>query len=250
MTIDIVPDVPMETRLTTAHGGVRPVTRGIVIHATRGPTYPEPGEALVDTLDREYHVAVAYMLNPANEVSPHFCVGPRIVCRMVHDDNVAWHAQQHNQTHLGIEVAQPSYQPEFVEFEYLATAEICAHWCLKYAIPPVRVMDSDLAGIIGHEQTDQGRRDGKTDPGWRWDWPKFMFLVQEKVREFGMSPAEKAQIDQQTRAIFQVLDGKLIPLCDEYRRAIGPSALEEAIRALHGDLWAPTAKIRQVADLP
>src|SRR5512138_2290521 len=106
MSEDIVPQgVPLETRLTAAHAGVRPVTRGIVLHSTRGPSRQQAGESLEDWLDREYHGNVAYMLNPANEVSPHFCVGPKLCARMVHDDIVAWHAREHNQTHLGIEIA-------------------------------------------------------------------------------------------------------------------------------------------------
>ncbi len=183
MSVDITPGVPWESRPTEAHGGTRPRTGGIVLHSTRGPTRASAGEALAATLEREYSAAVRYMLNPANEVSPHFCVGPTKVARMVPDDLIAWHAKEHNQTHLGIEIAQPAYCPEFVEFQYDATAEICAHWCWTYGLAALHVTDSDRNGIIGHEETDQGRRDGKSDPGAGWDWDHFIPKVVARLRE-------------------------------------------------------------------
>lgn len=179
MSTDIAPaGVPLEIRFTQAHAGIRPVTRGIVLHSTRGPSRQRAGETLEAWLDREYHAAVGYMLNASNEVSPHFCVGPSLCARMVHDDNVAWHAREHNQTHLGIEIAQPSNCPPFTDSEVDYTARICAAWCDKYKIPAVHVTDSDQAGIIGHEETDQGRRDGKSDPGVKWNWAAFIPKVQ------------------------------------------------------------------------
>lgn len=211
MSEDIAPGIPLEVRLTEAHGGKRPVTGGIVLHSTRGPTRPMPGEALAATLEREYGAAVRYMLNPANEVSPHFCVGPTRVARMVHDDAVAWHAREHNQTHLGIEIAQPAYCPEFVAFEYDATAEICARWCWKYGLAPVHVTDVDRRGIIGHEDTDQGRRDGKSDPGARWDWDRFIPKVAARLEELeGAEPAYR-MVGEEIRAFLRAHPGLGVP---------------------------------------
>jgi N-acetyl-anhydromuramyl-L-alanine amidase AmpD len=180
---DVVPSGIVEVRLTEAHAGVRPQTRGIVLHSTRGPTRPSVGEGLISVIEREYAVAVRYMLNPANEVSPHFCVGHSRVARMVPDELIAWHAQEHNQTHLGIEIAQPAYCPDFTDEQYRLVAEICARWCLKYRLPAVRVMSVDKPGIIGHEDTTQGKRDHKSDPGAKWEWPRFIQLSQARVDE-------------------------------------------------------------------
>lgn len=132
-------------------------------------------------LRREYAVAVAYMLNPVNEVSPQFCVGPASVARMVPDALVAWHAREHNQTHLGIEIAQPAYCPPFSGYQVKATAEICARWCFAYGLPADRVTDDAKPGIIAHADTAQGRRDGKTDPGAKWPWVPFITETRRRL---------------------------------------------------------------------
>jgi N-acetyl-anhydromuramyl-L-alanine amidase AmpD len=200
---DIVPDCALEARLTEAHGGKRPVTRGIVLHSTRGPTKPAPGEALESVLAREYALAVRYMLDPAHKVSPHFCVGPAKVARMVPDDLIAWHAREHNQTHLGIEVAQPAYCPPFVDWQYEAVAEICARWCRKYGLPPHRVTDVCQPGIIAHSDTAQGRRDGKTDPGCYWDWGRFIPLVERRLIDLERAEANYQTVGEGIRAFLR-----------------------------------------------
>lgn len=141
----------------------------IVIHATRGPG-SRP-------LQQEYEATINWFLNPASQVSAHFVVGPMQICRMVNDGDTAWHAGEINRRSLGIEVAQPSTQPEFLDFQYKATATIVREWCDVHGIPIRRVMTQNSLGIIGHEDSEQGKRSGKTDPGPRWDWDRFMGMV-------------------------------------------------------------------------
>jgi N-acetyl-anhydromuramyl-L-alanine amidase AmpD len=203
MSQDIVPGVPLENKPTAAHAGVRPYTRGIVLHATRGGTRARAGETLAATLEREYAANVRYMQNAAHKVSPHFCVGPTKVARMVADDLVAWHAQQHNQTHLGIEIAQPAYQPDFVDFQYDATAEICAHWCWKYGLAPEHRTNDDQNGIIGHDETDQGRRDHKSDPGAKWDWGRFIPMVKARLRELESAEPQYRTVSEPMQAFLK-----------------------------------------------
>ena len=168
---DIVPAVPLEYRWSVNHAGDRPQTIGIVLHSTRsGQVIP---------LETEYRNAVAWMQR-ANERDScaHFCVGPSKVARMISDHLIGWHAREHNQTHLGIEIAQAYVGQTFAESQFDYTAVICAMWCKKYGIPRVRVLDSAERGIIGHEDTVQGRRDGKTDPGPLFPWARFIVKVE------------------------------------------------------------------------
>ncbi len=146
----------------------RPTTRGCIIHATRS--------GLDIGLESEYTLTVSYMLTPGSN-SSHFVVGPSQVARLVHDQDASWHALENNFTHLGLEVAQPKPATPFTDFQYQATADIVKKWAKAYGIPLTRVFSQAQLGIIGHEDTEQGKRDGKSDPGPQWDWDKFMGLL-------------------------------------------------------------------------
>ena len=195
---DIVPGVPHETQLSPNHGGTRPESRLVILHATRGPTKPQAGEALVATLEREYHNSIAYMCKTlaqgnTSQVSPHFVVGPYMVCRLVHDDAESWAtgnravaAYDLNQESLSIEVAQPAYLPPFVDFQYEACADLTVQWCMKYGIPLEHIApftDATAHGITEHEETRDGRYDGKSDLGDKWDWARFMTACQRRWAE-------------------------------------------------------------------
>ncbi len=93
------------------------------------------------------------------------------------DDLIAWHAREDNQTHIGIEFAQPTIDVLPTEFQYAALAYVCGLLCDKYRIPRKRVMGAGVPGIVGHEDTAQGKRDGKSDPGWAFSWEHFLALL-------------------------------------------------------------------------
>jgi hypothetical protein len=168
--IDTAREFQFETdvRLTANQGGRRSRTIGVVVHATRG------GTANADT---DYRATINFFLAPGTPASAHFVVGPSRVCRMVEDDDQSWHGGVNNATHLGIEIAQPASQPPFSDFQYKAAAAIVREWCRKYDIPAEHVDSQARPGIIGHEETEQGRGVGKTDPGRQFDWAHFMELV-------------------------------------------------------------------------
>jgi hypothetical protein len=160
---------PIEIVPTKAHGGRRTETRNIFIHSTRSgvPSH---------TLEQEYAGTVSYFLSPDGD-SSHYVVGPSKTSRMVDDDNVAYHARENNAWAIGIEIAQPTDAFVYTDYQYKATAEIVYKLCKKYGIPIQHVTSQTQRGIIGHEDSEQGKRDGKSDPGHMWDWTKFLALV-------------------------------------------------------------------------
>lgn len=166
---DIAPNVPTKVALSPNHDGPRAVTMGAFIHSTRsGQNWP---------LQREADSTVGWFLNPASQVSAHFVVGPAGVTRCVHDDDAAWHARENNRSWLGVEIAQPTDLTPYTDFQYAATAEIVRLWAAKYGFPLVRVHSQKHPGVIGHEDSEQGQKDGKTDPGHKFDWPRFLRLL-------------------------------------------------------------------------
>jgi hypothetical protein len=166
---------------------------GVVIHATRG------GRA---DAEADYRATISCFLAPASEVSAHVVVGPNRVCRMVDDADVAWHAEENNRTHLGIELAQPRADTPYSDFQYRAAARIVRRWCESYGLPLEHVGSQYRRGIIGHEETEQGRRCGKSDPGPRFDWDRFMRLVRQDAS--AAPPSREPRLGEGFRAF---LDG-------------------------------------------
>jgi hypothetical protein len=164
------PDLQLvwEERLTDNSERGRPSTRGVVVHSTRGGT---------GNLATEYAATMNWFRNPAAEVSAHVVVGADRVGRCVPDDDIAWHAGENNRTHLGIEIAQSRITDAFTDFQYRASAAVVRQWCDKYGIPMEHVASQNAPGLIGHEEAEQGRRNGKSDPGPKFDWDRFMALV-------------------------------------------------------------------------
>jgi N-acetylmuramoyl-L-alanine amidase len=168
---DIVLSVPTETAIASPanYGPGRARTIGVVLHTTRGGGAPED----------EYGATVAWFRNPAAGVSAHLVVGspaPDRVARCVHDEHTAWHARTANADHLGIEVCQSRDGDPISDFAYAAAAEACRLWAERYGFPLARVYSEATPGLVGHEDTESGRADGKTDPGGAFDWDRFLAL--------------------------------------------------------------------------
>lgn len=150
--------------------GPRAKTIGVVIHTTRGGGRPET----------ELSSTIAWFQNPDAQVSAHLIIGlPPFseVVRCVHDDDIAWHCREANANHLGIEICQPTASYPLTPFQYEAAAEACRLWAKKYGFPLRRVMSQNEPGIVGHEDTEAGKRDHKTDPGPAFDWARFLALL-------------------------------------------------------------------------
>jgi len=93
------------------------------------------------------------------------------------------HAGYLNPRSLGAECCQPTIDTPFTILQITALARDVRHWCDTYGIPKVRVFDEKQAGIIGHEDTAQGKGCGKTDPGPLFPWSKFLALLEDDMTE-------------------------------------------------------------------
>jgi len=89
--------------------------------------------------------------------------------QLVPDIYQAWHAEELNEYYLSIELAQPTIDDEFTNWQYEETARTILQWKDKYQF--------SLSYIFGHEETVQGQRNGKSDPGPMFDWEKLRALL-------------------------------------------------------------------------
>jgi len=176
---DIVLSVPMEqTPASPANytAGPRERTRGCVIHCTRGGTA---------SASADYSATVHWFQNPQAQVSAHLVVGPASVARCLHDSAIGWHAKRANAEWLGIEIAQPTMSSPISDFQYAAAAEACRLWAERYDFPLERVVTETGYGLLGHEDSESGRADGKTDPGSTpagvFQWDRFIAACQQST---------------------------------------------------------------------
>ncbi len=211
----------------------RPKTLGVVLHSTRGGT----ASAATD-----YEATINWFVNPNSQVSAHVVIGPQRVCRMVDDADQAWHAEEHNATHLGMEIAQPKIDTPFSDFQYEAAAILVREWCAKYNLPLKHVTDSSERGMIGHEETAQGRRVGKTDPGPRFDWPRFVSLLVEG----SALPARIAELRNALGFVTGFVADRLQQALDGARAATSDAAWAPA----HDALQAAVNTLRGEASMP
>ena len=149
--------------------------RLIVMHATRGDVIQE----------LQYTATKNWLLSPDNgnqkwgsstnrvishegqmctcwpdDMSPTYSAG-------FGDDNTDWAIDWYA---ISFELAQRSFDEEFAEPTLARAAKEVAQLCQKHNIPPVWLdhVDQSAAvptGITGHENTDNGIKLGKTDPG-------------------------------------------------------------------------------------
>lgn len=170
---DVTLPYPLVEKLTVnCDTGPRATTRGLFVHDTTGPA------------DRQadYQITVGYFATPGTPASSHLVIGDGVVARMVHDDDLAWHAEENNHTHLGVELADDdNHTLPYTEMQYDNLADYAVQAAKKYGFPLTRVFSQFEAGLIGHEDSEQGKRWGKTDPGPNFDWSHFLALCHDKA---------------------------------------------------------------------
>lgn len=169
----------------------------IKIHSTRGG---QPNRRSLDGHDLEMSSTTNWFQNLNSRASANLIVSPREIVRCVSDDSFPWDAKEHSAWGPAIELTQSLSTDPYYDAQYRQAAYICREYNQMFGIPMVYIPDfsNGMKGITGHDNTVQGRRDGKTDPGDEFDWDKFMRLCRgedmAKEKEFKLfhtwSPAK------------------------------------------------------------
>ena len=136
----------------------------VFIHCTRSGRIPMNPSEFEGTLN--------YMSRPGTTSSQWVVSRTGIAARVVRDDHQAWHAGIDNDNGWGIEIEQAVEDDGFTSEQLWKVVEICRGYRDDFNVPPRRVFDSHPGGFVGHQDTLQGRRSGKSDPGrwFPWDW--------------------------------------------------------------------------------
>ncbi len=165
---------------------------GIIWHATRSGI---PGRGAAD----EYTSTLNWFRSPTNLVRDsggnpwyggmaHYVVGGGRVCRVLPEELVPrFSAGIHDFRAISVEVAQGTNADDYDARDIALCRELAAELSVRYGFPLGRVPFVDAnnngwPGEAGHEDTAQGRRQGKSDPG-----PRFWSAYEEEdemSREF------------------------------------------------------------------
>ena len=147
------------------HDGVRPRTDLIIIHSTRSGKERTPVEELRSTLNwfaNHESDASAQAVVAANGAI-YFCVSAEMI---------SWGAEYLNQRAINLELVQAKIDIPFTDAQYASLAWLLKEWTGMFGVPYLRIMDEDERGIIGHEDTAQGKFWVKSDPGYLFDWAR------------------------------------------------------------------------------
>ena len=119
----------------------------------------------------EFEGTLNWFQNPVSKVSAHWVIArDGRACCVVPNDFSAWHAQEHNVTHWGIELEQGVESDGFTTAQMGKLIKVCKGYVEDFGVPVAH----DMRGFIGHQETPQGIRVGKSDPGKLFDWAALM----------------------------------------------------------------------------
>ena len=106
---------------------------------------------------------------------------------MVSDEDYAWHAKEHSDWMYSIETTQALPTDPYLDGHYELLARAGRHY-VSLGVPPVYLphFSNGMEGFTGHEDSEQGVRDGKSDPGLEFDWDRFISMIKEPEQEDDM----------------------------------------------------------------
>lgn len=150
--------------------------RAVIIHATRGG---QPRRRSIAGHRLETTSTINWFKSEASQASTNLIVSPVEIVRMVPDEDYAWHAVEHSDWALSVELTQSLPADPFLDGHYELLAKACREY-VKAGVPPVYLphYSNGMEGFTGHEDSEQGVRDGKSDPGPEFDWPRFIGMLQ------------------------------------------------------------------------
>ncbi len=186
----------------------------IIVHGTRG------GAAY----GVEFQAALNWFANPASQVSAHWVIArDGTTARVVPDSHRAWHAAEHNNVAVGIELEQPKASDQITAPQYEKLTLIGRTYYPSIPMIHLRTVNHE-AGWIEHRETPQGIRVGKSDVG-TFNWQAFL-------EEDDMNEADWERMAGLMR-------GAVL--------AIGTGQMNSGMR--HGDPgWSPPTDLKDVMD--
>ncbi len=138
----------------------------MILHATRS------GRSGALAREEEYALTIGYMLK-AGTVSSHRLIGvlPGQHAQLVADELQAWHAEEDNREWLSIEFCQPRPDDPFSGYQIETGIAVVVAWFRRYGL------EASGETVRRHEDTEQGQRWGKTDPGPLFPYQEFIDRV-------------------------------------------------------------------------
>ncbi len=173
----IVPDILSLSPNYNQYANGTPVpmpftAKTVIIHSTRS------GHSMNPT---EFQGTLNYMKVPGTDSSHWVISRTGTKARVVADDRQAWHAQEDNDNAWGIELEQGIETDGFTPEQIQALVEVCRDYRDNYGVPARHSTNSIEGGFIGHQETAQGIRNGKSDPGSLFPWTEFIADLQPVV---------------------------------------------------------------------
>lgn len=151
----------------------KPVQQHASPNVAERPTGMEPTLLVLHSTDGDFAGALAWLCNPASEVSSHYLVSRTgEIAQLVPTARIAWHAGKSswhgrevrgsvNAFSIGIEMEHLDGQQDWPETQLAVTAALCRVLMASYRIPP--------AMVVAHAEVAPGR---KVDPK-DFPWPAF-----------------------------------------------------------------------------
>lgn len=164
------------------------VGRSVIIHATRSgiSMFAKELEATLNWFGQMWHQLPngEWVRNPSSQL----VIGRQDgqIVRVVPDSMQAWHAAEDNARTWGIELEQGVESDGFTESQMRQLIRAGRHYMERWNVPAIHATSSTEPGFIGHEETEQGKRSGKSDPGGLFDWDEFINALVEREEEIAM----------------------------------------------------------------
>lgn len=209
----------------------------VIIHSTRSGR-----EDFTD--DQELEATLSWFSKPESNASAHLVISSSQIVRVVDDAHAAWHAGQHNYYAYGIELTQPTIDRPYTDGHYALLARACAHY-LSLGVPLIHLprYDSGQRGFVGHDQTVQGKRSGKTDPGPQFDWDRFIRMVEaELTEEEEMSSQEYQQLSKRLNDVARWQGAVIRDLSERVRELVRRQDGDDAANAFQNQVIVELAR--------